>query len=94
MTEPNVGSGGNVVATLRMLVPQAAMAAYEKARLAAFPVDAAGQDWAGDNGSLDRAAALAVEPGQLRPFIGLLADKILFSPWERFFYRRWGTEKS
>ena len=26
--------------------------------------------------------------------IGLLADKILFSPWERFFYRRWGTEKS
>ena len=43
MTEPNVGSGGNVVATLRMLVPQAAMAAYEKARLAAFPEDAAGQ---------------------------------------------------
>ena len=26
--------------------------------------------------------------------IGLLADKILFSPWERFFYRRWGTEKT
>lgn len=26
--------------------------------------------------------------------IGLLADKILFSPWERFLYRRWGTEKS
>ena len=25
--------------------------------------------------------------------IGLLADKILFSPWERFLYRRWGTEK-
>jgi NitT/TauT family transport system permease protein len=23
--------------------------------------------------------------------IGLLADKILFSPWERFFHRRWGT---
>ena len=23
--------------------------------------------------------------------IGLLADKILFSPWERFLYRRWGT---
>ncbi len=26
--------------------------------------------------------------------IGLLADKILFSPWERFLYRRWGTEKA
>jgi NitT/TauT family transport system permease protein len=25
--------------------------------------------------------------------IGLLADKILFSPWERFFYKRWGTAK-
>jgi NitT/TauT family transport system permease protein len=23
--------------------------------------------------------------------IGLLADKILFSPWERFLHRRWGT---
>jgi NitT/TauT family transport system permease protein len=26
--------------------------------------------------------------------IGLLADKILFSPWERFLHRRWGTAKS
>lgn len=26
--------------------------------------------------------------------IGLLADKILFSPWERFLYRRWGTTKA
>jgi len=25
--------------------------------------------------------------------IGLLADKILFSPWEKFLYRRWGTEQ-
>jgi NitT/TauT family transport system permease protein len=25
--------------------------------------------------------------------IGLLADKILFSPWEKFMHRRWGTEK-
>jgi NitT/TauT family transport system permease protein len=25
--------------------------------------------------------------------IGLLADKIIFSPWEKFLYRRWGTEK-
>jgi NitT/TauT family transport system permease protein len=24
-------------------------------------------------------------------FIGLIADKILFSPWERFLRRRWGT---
>jgi len=24
--------------------------------------------------------------------IGLLADKILFSPWERFLHRRWGTQ--
>ncbi|HTT57942.1 MAG TPA: ABC transporter permease [Opitutaceae bacterium] len=24
-------------------------------------------------------------------FIGLLADKVLFSPWERFLHRRWGT---
>jgi len=26
-------------------------------------------------------------------FIGLLADKVLFSPWERFLHRRWGTAK-
>lgn len=26
--------------------------------------------------------------------IGLLADKILFSPWERFLHHRWGTAKS
>ena len=26
--------------------------------------------------------------------IGLLADKILFSPWERFLHYRWGTAKS
>jgi NitT/TauT family transport system permease protein len=25
--------------------------------------------------------------------IGLLADKILFSPWERFLHKRWGTAK-
>ena len=25
--------------------------------------------------------------------IGLLTDKILFSPWERFLHRRWGTGK-
>jgi NitT/TauT family transport system permease protein len=25
--------------------------------------------------------------------IGLLADKILFSPWERLLHRRWGTSK-
>lgn len=25
--------------------------------------------------------------------IGLIADKILFSPWERFLHRRWGTVK-
>ncbi len=25
--------------------------------------------------------------------IGLLADKILFSPWEKFLHRRWGTDK-
>ncbi len=23
--------------------------------------------------------------------IGLLADRILFSPWENFLHRRWGT---
>jgi NitT/TauT family transport system permease protein len=23
--------------------------------------------------------------------IGLLTDKLLFSPWERFLHRRWGT---
>lgn len=26
--------------------------------------------------------------------IGLLADKILFAPWERFLHRRWGMTKS
>lgn len=26
--------------------------------------------------------------------VGLLADKILFSPWERFIHRRWGTLSS
>jgi NitT/TauT family transport system permease protein len=25
--------------------------------------------------------------------IGLLADRILFSPWERFLHRRWGTDE-
>jgi NitT/TauT family transport system permease protein len=25
--------------------------------------------------------------------IGLLTDKILFSPFEKFLHRRWGTEK-
>ena len=25
--------------------------------------------------------------------IGLIADKILFSPWERFLHRRWGTAR-
>lgn len=24
-------------------------------------------------------------------FIGLVADKVLFAPWERFLHRRWGT---
>ena len=23
--------------------------------------------------------------------LGLLADKLLFAPWERFLHRRWGT---
>jgi NitT/TauT family transport system permease protein len=23
--------------------------------------------------------------------IGLLADRVLFSPWERFLHQRWGT---
>jgi NitT/TauT family transport system permease protein len=27
-------------------------------------------------------------------FIGLLADKILFSPWERFLHRCWGTGRA
>ena len=26
--------------------------------------------------------------------IGLLADKIVFAPWERFLHRRWGTERA
>ena len=26
--------------------------------------------------------------------IGLLADRILFSPWERFLHRRWGTTRA
>jgi len=26
--------------------------------------------------------------------IGLLADKIMFSPWEKFMHRRWGTGRS
>jgi NitT/TauT family transport system permease protein len=26
--------------------------------------------------------------------IGLLADKILFSPWERYLHRRWGTARN
>jgi NitT/TauT family transport system permease protein len=25
--------------------------------------------------------------------IGLLADKVMFSPWERFLHRRWGTNR-
>ena len=26
--------------------------------------------------------------------IGLLADKLLFSPWEKWLHRRWGTDKA
>jgi len=26
--------------------------------------------------------------------IGLLADKALFSPWERLLHRRWGTGRT
>jgi NitT/TauT family transport system permease protein len=26
--------------------------------------------------------------------IGLMADRVLFSPWESFLRRRWGTEKA
>jgi NitT/TauT family transport system permease protein len=26
--------------------------------------------------------------------IGFLADKIIFSPWERFLHRRWGLNNS
>ena len=26
--------------------------------------------------------------------IGLIADKVLFSPWEQFMHRRWGTSKA
>jgi NitT/TauT family transport system permease protein len=26
--------------------------------------------------------------------IGLLADKIVFAPWERFLHRRWGTGRA
>ena len=26
--------------------------------------------------------------------IGLLADKLLFSPWEKFLHRRWGTARN
>ena len=26
--------------------------------------------------------------------IGLLADKVLFAPWESFLYRRWGTKRA
>ena len=26
--------------------------------------------------------------------IGLLADKILFAPWEKFMHRRWGTARN
>jgi NitT/TauT family transport system permease protein len=25
--------------------------------------------------------------------IGLLADRVMFSPWERFLHHRWGTAK-
>jgi NitT/TauT family transport system permease protein len=25
--------------------------------------------------------------------IGLLADRVFFSPWEKFIHRRWGTSK-
>ena len=27
-------------------------------------------------------------------FIGLAADKVLFSPWEKFLHRRWGTARA
>ena len=34
------------------------------------------------------AASLALQPASL------LADKIVFAPWERFLHRRWGTGRA
>lgn len=43
-----------------------------------------------DNGDMDQVIGIML----VIVFIGLLADKILFSPWEQFLHRRWGTIKS
>jgi NitT/TauT family transport system permease protein len=36
--------------------------------------------------AMDQVAAVMI----VIVVIGLLADKVLFSPWERFLHRRWG----
>ena len=38
-----------------------------------------------------RRAAVVVAVMLVIMAIGLLADRILFSPWENFLHRRWGT---
>lgn len=74
MNEPNAGPEAGAIATLKMLVSQAAMALDERARLAAFPEDAAGHalpdvpvSWVSDAPDVVRVdetgAVLALEHG-------------------------------
>jgi len=53
-----------------------------KVKAARFAVSPAGQEV-----RLDQVIGVMV----VIVLIGLLADKLLFSPWERFLHRRWGT---
>lgn len=43
-----------------------------------------------DLGSMDQVVGIML----VIVLIGLLADKILFSPWEKFLHRRWGTGRN
>ena len=38
------------------------------------------------------SAQTSLVPGII--VIGFLADKVIFSPWERFLHRRWGLTNS
>ena len=50
-------------------------------------------EWSTRSISFPAGAALwpADRSQQLAVLVRLMADKALFSPWERFLHRRWGT---
>jgi NitT/TauT family transport system permease protein len=65
-----------------------------------MPVGDLGQNYSGANIGLGQLLHYGRELNAMEQVIGimlvivaigLLADKALFAPWERFLHRRWGT---